>query len=328
MDNPLVTVNILSFNRREDLRLTLRKVFEQDYENIEVIVVDNNSTDGTQNMVKEEFPNVTLIELTENIGIAGWNKGFEIAKGEYVLVLDDDSYPEEGVIREGVKNFISDEKLAVIAYNIYNLRIKQSQTKSYKYNSIEFVGCGAMMSSRIFFLLKGFDENIFIYAHELDYSIRVLKEGYKIIYLKNAIVHHMSMLTDRGHPLLNDNRLVWSTISTVIILKKYLKPSRLDLYYFYVVKIFASRILIAIYFREFKFIHKIISHMFYKFRKRSIDFIKINDELLKRYDYLNVGIFDYNYFGSSYNKIILYKVFFFIKTFFQSKERKIKRISY
>ncbi len=92
MNNPLVTVNILSFNRKEELRITLTKVFEQDYKNIEVIVVDNSSSDGSQKMVREEFPSVNIIELNENIGIAGWNKGFEIAKGKYVLVLDDDSY--------------------------------------------------------------------------------------------------------------------------------------------------------------------------------------------------------------------------------------------
>ncbi len=91
-ENPLVTVNILSFNRREELRNTLTKVFEQDYKNIEIIVVDNASSDGSSEMVKNEFPDVQLIQLEENIGIAGWNEGFKAAKGVYVLVLDDDSY--------------------------------------------------------------------------------------------------------------------------------------------------------------------------------------------------------------------------------------------
>ena len=87
-EQPLVTVNILSFNRKDELRNTLTKVYEQDYKNIEVIVVDNASSDGSPEMVKNEFPKVQLIQLEKNIGIAGWNEGFEIAKGEYVLVLD------------------------------------------------------------------------------------------------------------------------------------------------------------------------------------------------------------------------------------------------
>ena len=88
-NNPLVTVNILSFNRRDYLKITLEKVFEQSYKNIEVFVVDNASTDGTIEMVKKEFPQVRLIQLKKNIGIAGWNEGFKNAKGEFVLVLDD-----------------------------------------------------------------------------------------------------------------------------------------------------------------------------------------------------------------------------------------------
>ncbi|RJP62305.1 MAG: glycosyltransferase, partial [Ignavibacteriales bacterium] len=70
-NRPLVTVNILSYNRKDELRNTLKKVYEQDYKNIEIIVVDNASSDGTHEMVKSEFPEVKLIQLEKNIGIAG-----------------------------------------------------------------------------------------------------------------------------------------------------------------------------------------------------------------------------------------------------------------
>jgi len=104
-NQPLVTVNILSYNRKDELRNTLTKVFAQDYKNIEVIVVDNASSDGSSEMVKNEFPSVQLIQMEKNIGIAGWNEGFKIAKGDYVLVLDDDSYPEEQSIQKNSKYF-------------------------------------------------------------------------------------------------------------------------------------------------------------------------------------------------------------------------------
>jgi len=78
-DQPLVTVNILSYNRKDELRNTLTKVYEQDYKNIEVIVVDNASNDGSSEMVIKEFPNAQLIQLEKNIGIAGWNEGFKVA---------------------------------------------------------------------------------------------------------------------------------------------------------------------------------------------------------------------------------------------------------
>ncbi|MEO8232502.1 MAG: glycosyltransferase, partial [Ignavibacteriota bacterium] len=62
-DNPLVTVNILSFNRKDELRNTITKVYEQDYKNIEVIVVDNASSDDSAEMVRTEFPEVQLIQM-------------------------------------------------------------------------------------------------------------------------------------------------------------------------------------------------------------------------------------------------------------------------
>lgn len=54
-EEPLVTVNILSFNRKDELRNTLTKVYDQDYKNIEIIVVDNASGDGSSEMVKKNF---------------------------------------------------------------------------------------------------------------------------------------------------------------------------------------------------------------------------------------------------------------------------------
>ena len=105
-----VTVNILSHNRKNELRHTLTKIYEQDYKNIEIIVVDNASSDGTPIMVETEFPEVKLIKLYKNIGIAGWNKGFEVASGEYILVLDDDSYPGSDTINKALNCIRSEER--------------------------------------------------------------------------------------------------------------------------------------------------------------------------------------------------------------------------
>ena len=142
-NDPLVTVNILSFNRKDELRNTLSKVFEQDYKHIEVIVVDNASSDGSPEMVEKEFPAVNLIRLNKNIGIAGWNEGFRIAKGEYVLVLDDDSYPDRNTISNGIKSFNNSGQLGIIAFNIYNNRLQNYETIDFQTRPRFFVGCGA-----------------------------------------------------------------------------------------------------------------------------------------------------------------------------------------
>src|SRR5215212_3365382 len=89
---PSVSIVFLAFNRREQLRESLRRMLvESGYppDLLEVIVVDNNSDDGTAAMVREEHPEVRLIENEQNQGAAGWNAGFRIARGDYILILDD-----------------------------------------------------------------------------------------------------------------------------------------------------------------------------------------------------------------------------------------------
>jgi GT2 family glycosyltransferase len=204
--NPLVTVNILSFNRKEELRITLTKVYEQDYKNIEVIVVDNASTDRTQQMVKEEFPTVILIELQENIGIAGWNRGFEIAKGEYVVVLDDDAYPEKNAVKLVVSDFISFPKHGAIAFNVNNV---------YENNIIQPFGHGwvpartdddlewslvlgcAFAIRRSLYISDLFALKYFINFHELAIVLQIFRKGYLIKYSNNVIAYHINQINGK-----------------------------------------------------------------------------------------------------------------------------------
>ncbi len=198
MNNPLATVNILSFNRKDELRHTLTKVFEQDYKNIEVIVVDNASTDGSSEMVEEEFPQVKLVRLDKNIGIAGWNKGFEIAQGDYVLVLDDDSYPEKGSITNALKMFEKNNKIGIVAFKVYNSTFDFYETKGWKGELFAFVGCGALIDKMKIDEVGYFDENIFIYLNELELTARFWDAGYKTVYCENCLAIHTQSLNSRG----------------------------------------------------------------------------------------------------------------------------------
>ncbi|MBI2430174.1 MAG: glycosyltransferase family 2 protein [Ignavibacteriales bacterium] len=195
---PLVTVNILSFNRKDDLHVTLTKVYEQDYKNIEVIVVDNNSTDGTVEMVKSEFPNVQLIELKKNIGIAGWNEGFKAARGEYVLVLDDDSYPLNGTINSGVVSLLQDKGIGIVAFKIFNIRLNINETIYLTKQAKSFIGCGALISSQLLSTIGYYSESYFLYYNELDFSARCYDAQFKILYLEESVVIHNQSLKSRG----------------------------------------------------------------------------------------------------------------------------------
>ena len=212
-ENPLVTVNILSFNRKDELRNTLTKVYEQDYKNIEVIVVDNASSDGSSEMVKKEFPEVKLIEMKENIGIAGWNEGFKGAKGDYVLVLDDDSYPITNTIRIGINKLMSENKIGIIACNIiigsqFDL-IYASPLDELEKPVDSFVGCGAIIRRSVLETIGGFESELFIYFHEVEYALRIIDAGWELVACPKSIIVHNIVSANRLYDQnLIDNRKV------------------------------------------------------------------------------------------------------------------------
>lgn len=196
--DPLVSVNILTYNRKSELRNTLNKVYEQDYKNIEVIVVDNASSDGTEEMLKNEFPQVAVIRLDKNIGAPGYNYGFERASGEYILILDDDSYPLEGAIKKGLETISEDEKTGIIAFNVFNTRYKVTETKSFEKFPFSFIGCGALIKKSLLDTIGYYSKDYFLYHNELDLSARAYNAGFNIVYLKEAAVIHNQSELSRG----------------------------------------------------------------------------------------------------------------------------------
>ena len=103
---PLVSAVFLAYNRRDALRESVRRMTEDSgypRDRLEVVVVDNASTDGTAAMVQAELPDVKLVRSAANIGAPAWNEGFAAAQGEYVLILDDDAYVDPGGLELAVR---------------------------------------------------------------------------------------------------------------------------------------------------------------------------------------------------------------------------------
>jgi hypothetical protein len=197
MDNPLVTVNILSYNRKDELRYTLQKVFGQNYKNVEVIVVDNASDDGAPEMVSKEFPDVTLIELQKNIGIAGWNEGLKNSKGEYMLVLDDDAYPDAEAIEKSI-NVLKNERIAAcVSFNMIDSNTGKFYESNWLPNDKEkkvyypvFIGCAFMLKMDQLPMSFTFPDDYFIYQHELPMSAEITINEKKICFAPEIIGYH------------------------------------------------------------------------------------------------------------------------------------------
>ncbi len=234
-----VSVVIVSFNVRYFLESCLYSVFRalKEVDGGEVIVVDNNSVDGTVPMLREKFPEVKLIPNRENVGFArACNQGLSVARGRYLLLLNPDTLIEENTLKKvvsfmddhpdagavGVKmidgkgNFLPESKRAfptpmVAFYKIFGLAALFPRSKRFnRYylghldenttHPVEVL-TGAFMMVRTDLLRKigGLDEEYFMYGEDIDLSYRILKEGYRNYYFPEAtIIHYKGESTRKG----------------------------------------------------------------------------------------------------------------------------------
>ncbi|MCS7173073.1 MAG: glycosyltransferase family 2 protein [Armatimonadetes bacterium] len=113
---PDCSVVILNWNRRDRLRVGLSALRQPSPLRLEVVVVDNGSTDGSAEMVRAEFPEVRLVETGRNLGIArGKNAGIRLTRGEFVLVADDDVVITPRQIEELLRVARANPRAAVVA---------------------------------------------------------------------------------------------------------------------------------------------------------------------------------------------------------------------
>jgi len=298
MNNTLVSVNILSFNRKDELRNTLQKVFEQDYKNIEVIVVDNASIDGTAKMVQSDFPEAKLISLPKNIGISGWNYALEVASGDYILLLDDDSYPSADSIEKAKLFFERNKSVSIIAAKVINNNSGIIETSSFNERPNFFVGCGAFIKRDVIEKIGGFNQLIFIYLHELDYCVRCYDYGFEIRYVKNVIVYH-NLSNERSKwknedPFKTSFRFYHYFISYSIFLLQRFYPKYIIIY---LPKWIVNRFIIAISYRYFKEFFSAVFHLI-KICKKIISGRRVLKETTQHfYNNGNIPFIDPEYFN-------------------------------
>ncbi|CAG1020906.1 partial Teichoic acid poly(glycerol phosphate) polymerase, partial [Patescibacteria group bacterium] len=117
--SPLVTVVIVTWNNENDIYDCLKSIYEQDYDNYNIVVIDNASKDNTKRIIKDSFPQVELIEKDKNLFLTGGNNaGIKYAlkqyDSEYILVLNPDTYSPRYLISELVKPFHSAKKIGAV----------------------------------------------------------------------------------------------------------------------------------------------------------------------------------------------------------------------
>lgn len=221
---PSVTIVFLVYNRREELRESLERMTRaSDYDpaRVEVIVVDNGSTDGSADMVEREYPAARLIRRTDNIGVSGWNEGLQAAEGDYVLALDDDCY----LPRDGLRRAVAaaeQHQADLVSFRVVSTHDPEHVfTDRYLTGLFSFWGCAVLIRREVVRVLRGYDPEIFVWANELEFMLRFFDRGFRHLHLPEVVAQHMKPppetgqgIQERGYRI---NARHWSYIAAKLL---------------------------------------------------------------------------------------------------------------
>jgi len=220
---PRVTVVIPNWNGERLLGLCLGSLREQSFRDFETILVDNGSVDGSRGFVGEHFPEVKVVPLGENRGIAAaFNAGIEASGAEYVVLLNNDTEldpgwlealvratedrPESGLFASRLVDFYDRSVLdgAGDAMRLSGLpyRLGHGERDRGRFDKPGYVfgACAAAALYRREMLdeVGRFDEDFVSYCEDGDLSFRAQLAGYRCFYVPGAVVYHMGSASTGG----------------------------------------------------------------------------------------------------------------------------------
>lgn len=220
-----IYVLILNWNHKDDLIETIESFCKQTYENIQLVVIDNNSSDDSVKTVRNNYPNIKVIENSTNLGwAAGNNVGirYALAKDADVILLanNDIELGQENLIEKLIERYNrlkSSNKLGIcgcrinyfdnreethnIGWNIFSKEQQKGKIfNKYKSNTtkvdnnanvVDYVsGCFMLIDPQVVKNIGFFDENYFMYAEEADFSLRAWSKGIASIVFDDLVVYH------------------------------------------------------------------------------------------------------------------------------------------
>lgn len=223
-----IGIIIVNYNGKHLLEKNLQSVVDTDYENFEIIVVDNASIDGSIEYLRKNFPTVKIVESKDNLGFGrGNNLGVKEYPNfdAYLFLNNDVSVPKDWLgklvvtLQEkndagavGPKILYSKEKLGndrriinsagiyvnkhFMPYDRYDK--ENDNTKCTIVEEVDAIMGGAFLIRRdVFEKTGGFNPKMFLYYEDIDLSLRIRDLGYKIYYNGNAEVYHDHMASSK-----------------------------------------------------------------------------------------------------------------------------------
>jgi GT2 family glycosyltransferase len=223
VQHPLLSVIIPNWNGARHLPTCLGSLRRQTYPNLEVILVDNASSDESVTLVQHEYPEVVLLQLDRNLGLTGGiNRGVQVARGEIIAPLNNDTevspawaealvtalldHPDAGMAASKMLLFDQRDTIhsAGDAYGVDGIPINRGvwQKDQGQFDDDEYIwgGCGGAVAYRRAMLddIGLLDEDLFMYCEDVDLNWRAQLAGYKCVFAPRAVVYHHLSATGGG----------------------------------------------------------------------------------------------------------------------------------
>ncbi len=256
MKKPKISIIILNYNTKKLLDQVISSVLETTNNiDFEIIVSDNNSSDGSIEMVKNKFPQVILIENKENGGFAkGNNIAIEKSSGEFILLLNSDTIVQKDCIEKCVAFLeAGDEKMGAVGCRVllkdgtldhacrrgfptpsasffYFLKFHKlfphhktfskytlSYLSEFETNEVDALTGAFMLLKRDVIKKVGLlDEDFFMYGEDLDWCFRIKESGYKIMYYPEVSIIHLKGQSSKKRPV----KITYAFYNAMIIFYK------------------------------------------------------------------------------------------------------------
>lgn len=226
---PTVSVLIVSYNVKEYVDHAIDSLLQSDVDGLEIIVVDNNSFDGTVEHLDNSYNDITVIANQKNVGFGkAVNQGAEKARGDYYLILNPDTVVQENTVSTFINYLKANKAVGMIGPKILNSdgSLQPACKRSFptmrvavpkllgldklfpnskwagKYNltyldpdqinAVDAISGSCMfIRKELFYELGGFDEQFFMFGEDLDICYRIWQAGYEIHYVpETQIIHY------------------------------------------------------------------------------------------------------------------------------------------
>jgi GT2 family glycosyltransferase len=194
---PTVSLVISVWNRKDDLRENLAAIRQQTVAADQVVVVDNDSSDGTPEMELAEFPEVQLIRMPHSRygACETFNIGFASARGDFVGILDDDVVLPPTFVEQMLAKFKEEpESTAILSPKVIEPEMPDWYRDSEAINKERYLstfrGCGSMARAKPLRAAGFYDIRFFIFGNERDLTTRLLNLGYRVKMFPAVEVFH------------------------------------------------------------------------------------------------------------------------------------------